>query len=150
VLLPFTLFAVGRQWPVWPWPLLKLTLALCVLAVLVAASWTRAWLDQAQAHWQATESVYSRGVAAREIAGSPAWNGYRGAFDEWLESVRGQQATGLDHYNDWRNERRRRATYSFVYSTAPPNEPRSEVIGAIAYRDVILRQRYVYILQRVN
>jgi hypothetical protein len=89
-------------------------------------------------------------VAAREIAGSYAWNGYRGAFDEWLESVKGQQAIGVDAYNAWLSERRRSATYSFVDSTDPPKEQRSEIIGAIGYRDVFLRQHYVYILQRVN
>jgi hypothetical protein len=57
-------------------------LGLCVLAY--TACWLRGKLERFEAIFTVADRIYATGVPAHEISAGYHWDGYHGAFDDWL------------------------------------------------------------------
>jgi hypothetical protein len=148
--LPFILIVVGRYLGNWlnRWKVAMATV--CLAMLLISALWTRELMEAAEAKWMAAESIYATGVERKDIFGSPEWNLYHGAFDDYVREV-GDSTVGLstaDFWHRWYPERRDRSQFLIVGSARSPDKDKAEVVGAFPYRDGFFRLRHIYVVKR--
>ncbi len=163
VFLPFVLFALSQVLKA------KTTPRACIRAIALASAilgigvafWMRGDFNRQEAIWRASDQIHAAGVDVMQIRGSLQWAEYHSAFDEWLiclgPRARPEDYTGsyTSHYPydklsfafyDWLDERQKHAEYRL--SDRTPKAEGYNIVERLAYRDSLLRQRFVYTMKR--
>jgi hypothetical protein len=148
--LPFVLIVVGQYLGNWldRW---SMAMAIVCLAMLVtSAVWTRGLMAAAEAKWMAAESIRAGGVEPRHIFGSPEWNLYHGAFDDYMVEI-GDSTLGhstQDFWRRWYPQRRKQAQFLIVNSARPPVNEKWESVREVPYTDSLFRQKHIHVVKR--
>jgi len=155
--VPLLIFALARELRHLPW----LKASVCVSALLLFASlaysacWLRGRLESATALWSLADRILALGVPADRIAGGYHWDGYHGAFDDWLAESKAMQnlPAYVGHYKvekAYRSFVARRydsATYRFTDGHSPV-EPGWRPIDQASFRDSLFRLQHVQALKK--
>ncbi len=149
--LPFVLIVVGHYLGSWlnRW---KMAMAILCLGMLVtSAVWTRGLMAEAEAKWKAAESIRAAGVEPRHIYGSPEWNFYHGATDDYMAEIR--DSTKLDSKKEdfwrrWYPQRQKQSQFLLVGSARPPVNEKWELVKEVPYMDTLFRLKHVYVVKR--
>jgi 4-amino-4-deoxy-L-arabinose transferase-like glycosyltransferase len=132
-----------------------------VLALVLGASWTRGALAQREAQWEAGDLALSLGAPPERISASWEWDCFHGAFDAYVDDLRGTRAEsrlddGYEGLEDFfaRYLGARSAAAEYVVTSGPPGRPCPpgvEAVGApIGYRDGLMRERTVVLGRRLT
>jgi len=123
---------------------------MCFALLAGSTLWVRGALERAEALWAGAEALRTRGIEPYRISGSWEWNCYNAAFDDYLTVTPPAHASVSDFLQRWSVARQRSADYAVTTTTVPHPEGPWERIGALTYRDALLRSREVYVLRRVG
>lgn len=153
--LPFVLIVLARylRRPSASGPRLLARFRPVIWSVLVVQlAWftlvARSDMDTRGAQWEAAEIVRKAGIPTREISGPWEWMGYW-RYDEWVAEVK--QRNDLDMYRDfwqvWLPRVAQQARYTMAFTR--PRRP-GDAAATVAYRDLNLRRRWVYMVERTR
>lgn len=161
--IPFGLLAFARDVqansarsaaPVW-------SLAISATLVLAFSFCVRGWDARLETQWKAADRLVASGIPSTGISTSGQWQGYYGAFDQWigvgapgfLTSTSSPISHGydrfIDSYGAWLWERDRRSAY-LVFSGAPGDRfPADwEILATDPYHSVAFRKRVTWTIKR--
>ena len=158
--VPLVLLVIGRElrtlvWPR-PWLAASALVWLCVLAY--TAVWLRGKLEYYDALFAAADRIVAAGVPPNRISAGYHWDGYHGAFDDWLASsgalaspaaYAGQHRTDKA-YHRFIEERRRTAPYLVAPLEDDIVPAGWQVIDRVAYRDMRFHLRTMAALRRID
>jgi hypothetical protein len=149
-LIPIVLIAAARGLadPLARWR--SVTLAACAAVILISALWVRQTVSRAEAQWRAADALVVEGVPPEKIATMFEWNSYQGEFEKYMAEVRKSQGGWLSstYMLEWLGQQRKKADYLVFPEPMPPDDPEYEVVQVIPYRDMLLREQYVYVSRR--
>jgi hypothetical protein len=153
--LPFALFALGRIFGPWSNWAKAITCALCMFMLFGSSLWTRGNLARAEASWRAAELAHSAGAAPENIGGDMTWSCYYGAFDEWIATIGGLDASGRYigsnrmHFAffDFLHKRYAQTKYLLTSGKRDFADPTRQLLGTVEYRDGWLHNRSIYVLR---
>ncbi|HEY1215550.1 MAG TPA: hypothetical protein VGE93_18115, partial [Bryobacteraceae bacterium] len=158
IFVPFVLIALaltqGNDWQLAPYA--RVMAVTAASFGIVTALWMRGDYNRQEAIWQGSERIRATGVDTMQIRGSLHWLEYHSAFDRWLEQI-GRKARPEDFSGDyrlhdpfyrWVAETQKAAEYIIYPSEQVPQLHGYEIVRRIPYRDMFLRQRFVYVMRR--
>jgi len=151
VFLPFTLIVVGRHLRSWL-NRFRITTAIACLAMLMlvaSAMWTRGLVAVEEALWQGCEFVRSTGMQPKRIYGSGTWICYY-RFQDYVAEVGDPTLYVSDLFVRWLPEQRAQREFWITISPDALADEKWEVLDEIPYRDILLRERRVYVVRRQN
>lgn len=149
-LLPFVLIVVARRAGNLLDRLARHTLALALAAMVGMAVFVRGVLSNNEAVWAGGDSLLARGVPAEQISTTWAWACYHGAFDDFIDAYGGHPPGDDPRYRfmaDWLPRMGKSALYAVEWTEQKGDHLR--LISTIPYRDVLLRERAIYVYQRI-
>ena len=156
--VPLILLVLGRELRDMPWPrpLLWACCAVWLCTLAYTACWLRGKLERYDALFTLADRIHASGVPARDISAGYHWDGYHGAFDDWLAGSDARQDPRpyvgphrIDKaYHRFIAERHGSATYRVGADEADPTEPGWRVIDRATYRDARFRLHHMVALQR--
>jgi hypothetical protein len=149
--LPFVLILVGQHAGNWLIRWNRGVVIACLTMLIVAAMWTRGRLTEAEANWQAAESVRAAGTDPRHIFGYTEWNFYHGALDDYMAEIGDSLSPNYRtvFWTQWYPQRQKQSRFLISYSTPSSADQTKEVVGKFSYRDPLFRLKYVYVLRRL-
>ena len=149
--LPFVILVFRRS--VGDWGIRKKWLALILSFILLTLSslWTRSTLEMEEGLWKGADRLRAQGFLPKEIYGSWAWSCYHSAFREWLEEGQGKPLTDPGvFFTAWLPQREKEARFRIVHSPSAPAGTTWKVIEKLAYRNMWLQRRYLFVVERKN
>jgi hypothetical protein len=151
VLLPLTLIVVGRHLGKWL-RRYSMVMVLGCLATLVAfAMWTRGSLASAEALWRGGEFVLATGKQPNQVYNAYwGWNAYYRFGDYLAEFPNARVESTDDIFVSWLPRQREQAQFWVTETLDPPSDEKWEVLKEIPYRDILLREKRVYVVRREN
>jgi len=150
-LIPYVLIVVGRGLGLWLDRLRVPLAASTAIFLITSALWVRGYLEEQQAQWQAAEELVSEGVDPFDIIMSWEWSSSHGGFNDYLKEINYQQLSperSSEYFDVWLPQRLANAHYLIGALTAPPDNPKFQVLKAVPYEDILLRTGFVYVLKR--
>jgi hypothetical protein len=158
--VPLVLVVIGRELRtlVWPRPWLAASALVWVCVLAYTAVWLRGKLEYYEALFAVADRIVATGVPADRISAGYHWDGYHGAFDDWLASsgaLASPAAYAGPHrtdkaYHHFIEERRRTALYVIAVLDGNAVPSGWQVIDRAAYRDPRFRLRTMAALQRID
>ncbi len=145
VLVPFALFAVGRQLREQISQHSRIIMFASVTGLVLVALFTRYQIAARAAEWHAADTVHAMGVPEREINVIWAWNSYEGAFDDYVASTKGSLMNVFAEFFPWMEERQ--AAASYVVTRDPASVPGEIIYSAVSDED-FFRAQEIFVVRR--
>jgi hypothetical protein len=114
VYVPFVLWVIGRTASPWGNATRAVVLVGCIYALRWSTDWTYRRLEPATTYFALADRALERGAAPRDVDIGWQWQGYHGAFDEWVESVRHREGADLNEFFPWLDARGASSRYVIV------------------------------------
>jgi hypothetical protein len=154
-ILPFVLIVVARRAGDVMDRFARPTVAVLLAASVAILLYVRNMLSFNQAVWAGGESLVARGVPAQQISATWEWACYHGAFNDFVRAYDGHPPgrDPRDRFLAAGVKILRTAPYSVQSKEDFQAEQRAgghlELISTVPYRDVMLRERAVYVYKRL-
>jgi hypothetical protein len=148
ILLPWSLIVTGQHLQLTMCRVRVITALACCLMLTGSAMWTRGFLSEQEALWTGAETVRlsGRNPEAVYLDACWTWNNYYGRFPAEIQP--GEAYNPYLALKKLSADRAARARFRVRRSQDPSLDGDGNVIATIPYRDFLLRQRYVYVIER--